>query len=89
MQTIPAWIECTDRIREAIERREIKPKPSHEELISLLEASWRLLMTIAYLPSWPVASGAKMTALAEITGTVIDCVQQREKAEQDNKAARA
>jgi hypothetical protein len=83
---LQAWVEYTDRYRQAIESRQIKPKPSPEEIISALEAMWRLLYSIAYMRFWPVASGAKLMALAEITGAVIDCVKQRERAEQDNKA---
>src|SRR5215475_8390726 len=86
MTKTKAWVELTNQYRQAIERREIKPRPSPEEILTALEAIWALLITIARMRFWTVSAGAKSTSLAEVAGTIINYATQSARAEQENKA---
>jgi hypothetical protein len=84
--TIRAWVELTNQYRQALQRREIKPKPSPEEILSALEAIWALLMTISLMSFWTVSAGAKLRGLAEVAGAIFDYAAQSARVEQMNKA---
>jgi hypothetical protein len=84
--TTRAWVEFTNQYRQALERREIKPRPSPEEILTALEAIWALLMTISHMSFWTVSAGAKLRGLAEVASTIIDYATQSARAVQDNKA---